>query len=420
MDYRKLLDQVQQHISVNYAAELETEFSPDYSGDSRLPEYIRRYLQEHPAWEGDAEELIIRLYNDMARYGWLTPYLLRQDIEEININSWDCAKIMYRNGQKETIYNGFPSPGHAIAIFRRLLRESGGSMDESHPQGNAWLRGDIRIITNQQPVVREAEGLTASIRFVAAARLTNEAMGRTASEELLSFLKTALRYGLNIMVAGETGSGKTNTLNYLLRDLLPIRRVVSIEEGSRELDLRVRDANGRVTNDCVQFITREHDDPQLRITQSDLLRTALRYDPDLIVMGEVRSKESFAVQEAARTHTVISTCHCNTAEGVYDRLVSMAKQMMDYNDEYLLKLMLEAFPLIVFQYRQPEDNSRRITEVLEGERLENGRVIYRHLFSYDGKQGWIRRDQLSDKRIEALLQHGMPWEKKAMMQGVKE
>ena len=173
-----------------------------------------------------------------------------------------------------------------------------------------------------------------------------------------------------------------------------------------------------MTNDCVQFITREHDDPQLRITQSDLLRTALRYDPDLIVMGEVRSKESFAVQEAARTHTVVSTCHCNSAAGTYDRLVSMAKQMMDYNDEYLLKLMVDAFPLIVFQFRQPEDNSRRITEVLEGERVENGCVVYRHIFSYNGKV-WQRREQLSDRRLEAMLQHGLPKEKIALMQGVK-
>lgn len=418
MDYLKLLDQVQQYISINYAAELEAEFGADGTGVRRLPEYIRRYLLEHPVEGGDAEALTVRLYNDMARYGWLTPYLDRHDIEEININGWDCAKVMYRNGKKETVYDGFPSPSHAIAIIRRLLRESGGSMDESHPQGNAWLRGNIRVITNQQPIVRETEGVTASIRFVEPAMMTDQVMYRTASEELLDFLKTALRYGLNIMISGETGSGKTNTLGYLLRELLPIRRVVSIEEGSRELDLRLRDADGRVTNDCVQFITREHDDPQLRITQSDLLRTALRYDPDLIVMGEVRSKESFAVQEAARTHTVISTCHCNTAEGVYDRLVSMAKQMMDYNDEYLLKLMLEAFPLVVFQFRQPEDNSRRITEVLEGERLENGRVVYRHLFSFDGT-GWVRRDPLSDRRLEAMLQHGLPWEKKALMQGVK-
>ena len=166
MDYLKLLDQVQQYISLNYATELEAEFGSGTAENSRLPEYIRRYLLEHPVEGEDAEALAVRIYNDMARYGWLTPYLDRHDIEEININGWDCAKVIYRSGKKETVYNGFPSPGHGIAILRRLLRESGGSMDESHPQGNAWLRGNIRVITNQQPVIRDTEGVTASIRFV--------------------------------------------------------------------------------------------------------------------------------------------------------------------------------------------------------------------------------------------------------------
>ena len=241
MDYLKLLDQVQQYISLNYATELEAEFGSGTAENSRLPEYIRRYLLEHPVPSGDTEALTVRIYNDMARYGWLTPYLDRHDIEEININGWDCAKVIYRSGKKETVNNGFPSPGHGIAILRRLLRESGGSMDESHPQGNAWLRGNIRVITNQQPVIRDTEGVTASIRFVEPAMMTDQVMHRTASDELLGFLRTALRYGLNIMIAGETGSGKTNTLGYLLQELLPIRRIVSIEEGSRELDLRLRD-----------------------------------------------------------------------------------------------------------------------------------------------------------------------------------
>ena len=67
MDYLKLLDQVQQYISLNYATELEAEFGSGTAENSRLPEYIRRYLLEHPVPSGDTEALAVRIYNDMAR-----------------------------------------------------------------------------------------------------------------------------------------------------------------------------------------------------------------------------------------------------------------------------------------------------------------------------------------------------------------
>ena len=84
-----------------------------------------------------------------------------------------------------------------------------------------------------------------------------------------------------------------------------------------------------------------------------------------------------------------------------------------------MKLMIEAFPIIVYQ-RQLEDGSRKITEIIEGQGFNNGRVEYRTLFKYsvddneikDGKTTVIghfeRVRPISAALQEELLQNGAP------------
>ena len=63
------------------------------------------------------------------------------------------------------------------------------------------------------------------------------------------------------------------------------------------------------------------------------------------------------------------------------RMTTLAKRAYEFSDEMLMKMMVEAFPIIVFQ-RQMEDTSRKITEIVEGESYINGELKYRTLFRY--------------------------------------
>jgi general secretion pathway protein E len=114
-----------------------------------------------------------------------------------------------------------------------------------------------------------------------------------------------------ILVTGPTGSGKTTTLYSVLRHLCrPEVNVVTIE-------------------DPVELI---HDDfnqvqikPQIGVTFANAIRTVLRQDPDIIMVGEIRDTETaeMAVQAALTGHLVFSTLHTNDAPSAITRLLDL-------------------------------------------------------------------------------------------------
>ena len=132
--------------------------------------------------------------------------------------------------------------------------------------------------------------MAVSIRMLHPARVDRENLLRTESitDEMLSFLEMCLRYGVSFVVAGRTSSGKTTLLNSLLGSIPDNKRIYSIESGARELSLVKRDANGKVINNVVHTLSRPSDNEQYSISQEDLVMAALRFDPDVICVGEMR------------------------------------------------------------------------------------------------------------------------------------
>lgn len=115
---------------------------------------------------------------------------------------------------------------------------------------------------------------------------------------MLDFLSIALRYGLSLCVTGSTGSGKTTLMSWLLSTVPDDKRIFTIENGCREFDLVREDEDGNVLNNVVHTVTRYSDDPKQNYDQERLLEFALTCNPDIICVGEMKSAEAFAAQEA--------------------------------------------------------------------------------------------------------------------------
>lgn len=383
--YNDLLVSVQAYMSNTYEKLLSTDMS---EADSKLVhDYIKQYLvTRNIRQDGMTEdELTEKLYSDMAEYSFLTKLLKNAEkmhLEEIDINSWDDIDLIVA-GRRYKSQETFGSPQHAVDIVRRMLQASGSVIDDGKPAALGSLAKNIRITALKTPLLDDEVGIAASIRIVAKNTLSkNKLAENTATMGMLDFLAIAVRYGVSICIAGNTGSGKTSTASWLMSTLPDSKRIYTIEEGSRELDLVRRDANGKITNSVIHTLTKTSVEKSGEVTQEDLLDYALRFNPDIICVGEMRSREAFAAQEAARTgHTVITTIHSKTAAGAYMRMTTLAKRAYEFSDETLMKMMVEAFPLIVFQ-RQLEDSTRKITEIIEGEDYENGKLKYRVLFRY--------------------------------------
>lgn len=385
MDFLEVLRRVQEHISKNYAILI----TDDGVAESKikLKSYIKKYIEEnHLKVDGyNNSSLIDRLYMEMAEFSFLTQYLERDDIEEINVNSFNDIKVTYSNGEIKPADEHFNSPTHAMDVIRRLLHQSGMILDSSQPIVVGHLSDKIRITAIAKGIVDKEVGVSVSIRIINPRKLSKEDFIRndTASAEMLDFLTLAHRYGESICFTGATSSGKTTLMSYVLSTLPNNKRLFTIENGTREFNLIKKNDKGEVINNVIHTVTRQSDDPKQSITMAKLLETALTVNPDYICVAEMKSDEAFYAQESARSgHGVSTTIHANSCVATYYRMVTLCKQKYDMDEKTLYNLVTEAFPIIAF-CKKLEDNTRHIMEITECLIKEDGSREIHTLYKYN-------------------------------------
>lgn len=132
------------------------------------------------------------------------------------------------------------------------------------------------------------------------------------SKKNISLIRAAIKkpYGL-ILISGPTGSGKTTTLYSMLNELDKEHQNVLSLEDPIEYN--------------IEGISQSQVQSEIGYTFASGLRTTLRQDPDVIMVGEIRDKETaqLAIQAALTGHLVLSTIHTNSATGVIPRLIDM-------------------------------------------------------------------------------------------------
>ena len=167
------------------------------------------------------------------------------------------------------------------------------------------IEGVARFRSN---VLRDRKGIAAVFRVIPATVVTVEQMGITPEVQKLCQLNKGL-----VLVTGPTGSGKSTTLCSLI-----------------DLVNRSRSDHVLTIEDPIEFV---HPNKSCIITQRQVgvhtnsfknaLRAALREDPDIILVGELRDLEtvSIAIETAETGHLVFGTLHTTTAASTLDRLI---------------------------------------------------------------------------------------------------
>lgn len=251
---------------------------------------------------------IVNLVNSICIDG------IRSGASDIHIEaSTSSARVRYRiDGTLKTIQtidmSRFPAISSRIKIMANL-----NILERRQPQD-----GRITVTVGQEKVdfrvsivpVSGGESIVLRILGKAVAPLTLDELGfpQNQLDVMRRFLK--IPHGL-VLVTGPTGSGKTTTLNAMLREIVSDElKVITVED---PVEFIVPGANQIQINE------------QIELGFETILRRVLRQDPNVIMVGEIRDSATaeIAVRAALTGHLVFSTLHTNDAVSVIPRLTNM-------------------------------------------------------------------------------------------------
>ncbi|MFQ3324840.1 MAG: general secretion pathway protein E [Pseudomonadales bacterium] len=264
---------------------------------------------------------VIRLVNAMLVEA------LKRRASDIHIDtSKDKLTIRYRvDGVLQSAASVHRSIGHLL-LSRIKVMSKMDIAEKRKPQDGRFsmqlLGTDMDVRVSSLPTKRSERIV---MRLLAHGANNYELTNLGMDAQLLGSIKKLIAqpHGI-ILVTGPTGSGKTTTLYAALQSIDMLRRNILTIEDPIEYD--------------IEGISQTQVNEKSGMTFASGLRSMLRQDPDVILIGEIRDNEtaSIGVQASLTGHLVLSTLHTNTAVGAITRLTNMGVE------SYLLASSLSA------------------------------------------------------------------------------
>jgi pilus assembly protein CpaF len=284
----------------------------------------------------------------------IEPLLLDDSISEIMGNP-DASWWFERDG----IVCREPSISFEAGPLRTglevIANQLGKKLDDDNPLLHAQLPDGSRLAAVIPPVVRPAPALTIR-KFPSRHYTVDDLIARgTLTRPLAEFLAAEIRSGKTLLISGGTSTGKTTVLRALAVAIPEDQRIVVIEDTS---ELHLQKPN-LLSVEC------QTDTFKASITFDDLLRSALRWRPDRIILGEVRGMEARTLLDSLNTgHTgSLATIHANSAARALRRFANLVlRSHSQATFEDVEAEIGEAVDYVVHVEREP--GRRVIREVL--------------------------------------------------------
>ncbi len=308
----KILPRLTDVASIKYALLLYQKTLKEEFGD------IIKSASQTLATQTDLDEKGLALLAEDVPVVKIVDTLLRhaiiQNASDIHIEPLE-EKLLIRYRVDGLLHDAMELPAHVAAgVTARIKVLSSLKLDEKRlPQdGRFKIEADLERVSFRVSILPTFYGEKIVMRLLreGGGNFTLESLGFHGAG--LEHIHDATRQKTGmILVTGPTGSGKTTTL-YTILDILnaPEVNISTIEDPIEYQMPRVNQTQVR---------------PDIGFTFAQGLRTLVRQDPDIIMVGEIRDTEtaSLAVNAALTGHVVLSTLHTNSASATIPRLVDM-------------------------------------------------------------------------------------------------
>ena len=322
-----------------------------------IAEYVKRTAEEAGLTDvvyGSSAKILYYLLREFTGFWEIDPLLEDDDLEEVSVTRYDKpVRVMHRRFSEYVFMETdivFPSEVRLQAFVRRLAQLGGSTVSLAQPSLEVTLHGrsDRRVTATlgdeiSRPgstlAVRKQREKAITLAQLAAGEQTRWPMReiqapdipRTPYEEvhahktlsvlMASYFWLLLERTTNVLIAGETNSGKTTLMNAMLALASPKAKIVTAEDVLeinlpdhlhwQRLKTRSRRAGLSPTGGAYEY------------DLSDLLKLALRFSPTILSLGEMRGEESETLAAAITLgFSTMTTIHAENAERCVQRLTT--------------------------------------------------------------------------------------------------
>ncbi|MCE3009658.1 MAG: Flp pilus assembly complex ATPase component TadA [Proteobacteria bacterium] len=332
--------------------------------------------RESPGTARDERSKIIKeVLEEALGLGPLEDLLADAAVTEIMVNGYKKIFIE-KSGRIQLSPVTFTSNMHLRNVIERIVTPLGRRIDEKTPYVDARLKDGSRVNAVIEPL--SIDGPAVTIRKFRKGGISPEKYTEFGSitKPMIDFLRICVENGLNVVVSGGTGSGKTSLLNMLSSFIPSHERVVTVEDAA-ELQLN--------QEHVVRLETRPSNmEGTGAVTIRDLVRNALRMRPDRIIVGETRDGAALDMLQAMNTghDGSMTTTHANSPRECIGRLETLCMMAgMELPARAIREQISSAVNLII-QIQRLSDGSRKVTSITEVCGMQGDTVTLQEIFRF--------------------------------------
>lgn len=326
----------------------------------------------------DTLKLVDKLVEDITNYGILTGAMMDERVFEIRCNGKELKVEIQGHVQdlldKDGNIISFENPEQQEIIIRKLLGDV--RLTPKDAIVNARTLEGYRIAAvhcsamspdPQDPTGDQYHAFVLRKFQKSKMGLPDIVARHTLSDNMARLLALAPAGGLTFFTVGPTASGKTTTNNAILKSVPATTRTVLLQNPS-EIDLRFKDASGRVYNDVLHLEARDFENPTPNDpTMANLMDHTLRLSPTFVCFGELRTNPEFkmGMKIMQAGHPINCTFHAESSNGAISRFLTAYLAESGNEPSHLaLRSVVDLVHLIICQ-KIMRDGSRRIIQISE-------------------------------------------------------
>lgn len=309
---------------------------------------------------------------DLVGFGGIDALMRDPNIEDVSVDGTAKSVFVFHRKYESIETNlSFKNEQKLDDAIVRLVHMSGKHVSTAFPIVDATLPGGHRLAATFRKEV-SPQGSTLTIRKFRKDPITiiDLINGGVLDYNIAAYAWLLIENRFTAVVVGATASGKTTFLNALLSMVNPNSKIVTIEEVQ---EINIHHVNWAALVSRLSYGLSETNIGE--VTMFNLVKTAMRMRPDIMVVGEVRGEEAYALFQAISTgHGGLATLHAEDASSAIQRLTS---KPMDVAPSYIsfLDLIFSVRRVAIPNAGNP-GSPRIVRRVISVEELESVSKIY--------------------------------------------